>query len=164
MASISPEQAILLQTYNTIQDTYRSDKQLLAEIQSTIIFNAKCVARKVLPPNLEIHLSTNTWPKGLDKSLSQNCDVHEQLIFRQALTDIFIHRYLILRKIYAQIADFVNKHSSDQLLFQLFINKQPTLVDYATALSDMVQRFRADNPLSTQELLPAVSVLQPTEH
>ena len=28
----------------------------------------------------------------------------------------------------------------------------------------MVQRFRADNPLSTQELLPAVSILQPTEH
>jgi hypothetical protein len=92
MASISPEQATLLKTYNSIQDTYRSNKQLTAKLHSSIVFNSKCVVKKVLPPYLEIHLSPYTWPKGLDKSLSDNSDTTEQLIFRQALTDIFLHR------------------------------------------------------------------------
>jgi hypothetical protein len=74
MTSINPEQAMLLKTYNSIQDTYRSSKQLIATLHSSIVFNSKCVVRKVLPPNLEIHLSPYTWPKGLDKSLSDNSD------------------------------------------------------------------------------------------
>jgi hypothetical protein len=86
MTSINPEQAMLLKTYNSIQDTYRSSKQLIATLHSSIVFNSKCVVRKVLPPNLEIHLSPYTWPKGLDKSLSDNSDNYEQIIFRQALT------------------------------------------------------------------------------
>jgi hypothetical protein len=164
MTSITPEQAMLLKTYNSIQDTYRSCKQLTAKLHSSIVYNSKCVVRKVLPPNLEIHLSSYTWPKGLEKSLTDNSDTIEQLIFRQALTDIFLHRNTILKKTYANTIEFINKHTTDQLLSQMFIHKQPTLVDYATTLSDMVERFRSDNPLSTQILSPTATIVQPTEH
>jgi hypothetical protein len=135
MTSITPEQAMLLKTYNSIQDTYRSSKQLIAKLHSSIVFNSKCVVRKVLPPTLEIHLSPYTWPKGLDKSLSDNSDTYEQIIFRQARTDIFLHRNTVLKKTYTHAIEFINKHARDQLLSQLFIHKQPTLVDYATTLS-----------------------------
>jgi hypothetical protein len=118
----------------------------------------------VLPPNLEIHLSPYSWPKGLDKSLSDNSDTTEQIIFRQALTDVFLHRNTVLKKTYAHTIEFINKHATDQLLNQLFIHKQPTLVDYATTLLDMVERFRADNHLSTQVLSPTTTTVQPTEH
>jgi Chromo (CHRromatin Organisation MOdifier) domain len=87
-----------------------------------------------------------------------------QIIFRQALTDIFLHRNTVLKKTCADTIEFINKHATDQLLNQLFIHKQPTLVDYATTLLDMVERFRADNPLSTQVLSPTTTMVQPTEH
>lgn len=48
------------------------------------------------------------------------------------------------------------------MLPQYFINKQPTLVDYATALEDMVvKKFRLDNPLSTMELSTTIIVPKP---
>jgi hypothetical protein len=164
MSSPSAEQKTLLQTYMTVENIYRSHKQLLAKLQSSIVYNSKCIARKVLSPNLEIRLSPYSWPKPLDKTLSQNCDAYEQQIFRQALTEIFLHRNLVLKNTYAHIVDCVNKHTTDQLLSQMFVHKQPTLVDYSTALENMVKRFRIDNPLSTHELSTTIVVPQPTIH
>lgn len=93
--------------------------------------------------------SPYTWPKGLDQVLTHNCADTEQRIFRQALTDIFLHRNAALRTAYSTTAIFLNGHSSDQLLSMIFVDKLPTIVAYATTLSDMVTRFRTDFPAST---------------
>jgi hypothetical protein len=69
-----------------------------------------------------------------------------------------------LKNTYAHIIDFVNKHTTDQLHSQMFVHKQPTLVDYSTALEDMAKRFRIDNPSSTHELSTTILVPQPTTH
>ena len=164
MSAPSAEQDLLFQTYLSVENTYKSNKQLLAKLQSSIIYNAECIARKVLSPNLEIRLSPYSWPKPLDKSLSQNCDAHEQLIFRQALTDIFLHRYSVMKNTYALLVDFINKHSTDQILAQIFVSKQPTLVSYSSALEDMVKRFRTDHTLSSHELSTTISIPKPVMH
>lgn len=143
MSSIfqNPLFAPLEQAFMQIMSTFNKLKNTAKKLLKSISYNDNNSSQGLLPPNLRIILTPQSWPQGLDKDACQKIDKEEQQLWEDTLRKIFLLRQNFLRSCHNDYSQQINKYSTPDSLQEIILTELPKLSEHPDYLQFLVEQF-----------------------